>query len=80
MAKKTELTAVEATRKLGVGLDYVYSLIWTGKLKGRKAGDRWLIPTSAVKARLAARGARRSAHPIRVPVPAAVSEAATTQA
>ena len=80
MSKKKELTAVEAARRLGIGLDYLYSLIWTGKLKGRKAGDRWLIPASAVKARLAARGARRRAHPIRVPIPAPLSEAATTQA
>jgi excisionase family DNA binding protein len=52
MAKQTEMTAIAAAKILGVGLDYLYSLLWTGKLKGRKAGERWLIPASAVEARL----------------------------
>jgi hypothetical protein len=29
--KDKELSAVEAARRLGVGLDYLYSLLWTGK-------------------------------------------------
>ena len=57
MTKQTELTAVEAARKLGVGLDYLYSLLWTGKLPGRKVGKRWLIPAEAVEAKLRLRGA-----------------------
>ena len=57
MTKQKELTAVEAARKLGVGLDYLYSLLWTGKLPGRKVGKRWLIPAEAVDAKLRLRGA-----------------------
>jgi excisionase family DNA binding protein len=57
MAKQTEMSAIEAARKLGVGLDYLYSLLWTGKLPGRKVGKRWHIPTEAVEAKLKLRGA-----------------------
>jgi excisionase family DNA binding protein len=52
MAKEREVSAVEAARKLGVGLDYLYSLLWTGKLKGRKVGKQWRISAEAVEARL----------------------------
>ncbi len=54
--KEREITAVEAARRLNVGLDYLYSLVWTGKLEGRKVGRRWRIPESAVIARVRARG------------------------
>lgn len=57
MRKETEVSAVEAARRLGVGLDYLYSLLWTGKLQGRKVGRRWRIPAEAVEARLKQRGA-----------------------
>lgn len=56
MAEKKELTAVEAARRLGIGLDYLYSLLWTGKLEGRKAGKQWRVPAEAVEARLKQRG------------------------
>jgi excisionase family DNA binding protein len=59
MMKPTQiksLSAVEAARKLGVGLDYLYSLLWTGKLNGKKIGRQWHIPAAAVEARLKARG------------------------
>ncbi len=56
MAKTLELSAIEAARKLGVGLDYLYSLLWTGKLAGRKVGKRWHIPAEAVEAKLKQRG------------------------
>jgi len=56
MTKTKELSAIEATRRLGVGLDYLYSLLWTGKLQGRKVGRRWRIPAEAVEARLKQRG------------------------
>ena len=56
MAEQKKLTAIEAARKLGVGLDYVYSLLWTGKLVGQKVGKRWLIPAAAVDAKLKQRG------------------------
>lgn len=55
MTKEKKLSAVEAARRLGVGLDYLYGLLWTGKLQGQKVGRRWYIPTPAVEARLKAR-------------------------
>ena len=55
MAKQKELSPVEAARKLGVGLDYLYSLLWTGKLPGRKIGKLWRIPVEAVEVRLTQR-------------------------
>ena len=51
MTKEKEITAIEAARRLGVGLDYLYSLLWTGKLQGRKVGKRWHIRPEAVEAR-----------------------------
>ncbi len=51
-SREKEVSAIEAARKLGVGLDYLYSLLWTGKLAGRKVGKRWRIPAEAVEARL----------------------------
>ena len=53
---KQELSAIEAARRLGVGLDYLYSLLWTGKLEGRKVGKQWRIPARAVETRLKERG------------------------
>lgn len=55
MARERKLSAVEAARKLGVGLDYVYGLLWTGKLQGQEVGKRWLIPSASVEDRLRAR-------------------------
>jgi excisionase family DNA binding protein len=54
--EKPELSAVEAAKQLGVGLDYLYSLLWTGKLYGKKIGKRWRIPADAVETRRKARG------------------------
>ena len=56
MKSKSEITAIEAARRLGVGLDYLYSLLWTQKLLGRKVGRRWRIPIEAVETRLKQRG------------------------
>ena len=56
MTKQAEVSAIEAARRLGLGLDYLYSLLWTGKLQGRKVGKQWRIPAEAVEARLKQRG------------------------
>jgi excisionase family DNA binding protein len=61
MSNDPELSAVEAARQLGVGLDYLYSLLWTGKLPGRKSGRVWRIPVSAVTERLRAREGKDAA-------------------
>ena len=55
MGQEREMTAIEAARKLGVGLDYLYALLWTGKLAGRKVGGRWRVSAASVEARLKAR-------------------------
>lgn len=47
-----EVSAVEAARRLNVGLDYLYSLLWTGRLPGRKVRGRWKVPVDAIKNRL----------------------------
>lgn len=57
MSKEKEMSAIEAARRLAVGLDYVYSLIWTGKLDGRKVDQRWLVSEASVEKRLKAREA-----------------------
>jgi excisionase family DNA binding protein len=57
MSKEKEMSAIEAARRLAVGLDYVYSLIWTGKLDGRKVDQRWLVSMASVEKRLKAREA-----------------------
>jgi excisionase family DNA binding protein len=51
MDRRQELSAIEAARRLKVGLDYLYSLLWTGKLQGRKVGKQWRIPAEAVDER-----------------------------
>ena len=56
MPQETELSAIDAARKLGVGLDYLYSLLWTGKLQGQKVGGRWRVSAKAVEAKLKQRG------------------------
>jgi excisionase family DNA binding protein len=57
MPQEQEISAIEAARRLAVGLDYVYSLIWTGKLEGRKQDQRWLVSEASVEKRLKAREA-----------------------
>jgi excisionase family DNA binding protein len=57
MQKEEQVSAVEAARRLGVGLDYLYGLLWTGKLEGQKIGRKWKIPVAAVNARLKQREA-----------------------
>ena len=52
MSKEKEISAIEAARRLAVGLDYLYSLIWTGKLEGRKVGRRWRVSEVSVEKRL----------------------------
>jgi excisionase family DNA binding protein len=56
MLKQVEVSAVEAARRLGVGLDYLYSLLWTGKIRARKIGRRWRVSAEAIEAKLKLRG------------------------
>lgn len=47
-----EITVAEAARRLNMALTYVYSLLWAGKLEGRKVGRQWRISSEAIKTRL----------------------------
>ena len=51
-----EITAIEAARRLGVGLGFLYSLVWTGKLRARKINRQWRVSVDSVEARLKQRG------------------------
>ncbi len=47
------LSPREAAVALGYDLDYVYKLIWAGRLAAQKVDGVWRISVSAVEARLA---------------------------
>ena len=47
------LSPREAAVALGYDLDYVYKLIWAGRLAAQKVDGAWRIAASAVEARLA---------------------------
>jgi len=55
----TEMTPRQAALQLGVGLDSVYALLWSGKLPGRRVEGRWLIAAADIDSRLKAKEARR---------------------
>jgi excisionase family DNA binding protein len=46
-----EVSAAEAARRLQIELDYLYRLVWSGKLSGRKVGRTWRIPFRAIDER-----------------------------
>ena len=50
-----EITVAETARQLHVELNYVYSLLWAGKLEARKVNGQWRISSEAVEDRLKAR-------------------------
>jgi len=52
MRGNREVTPAEAARRLGVGLDYIYALLWAGKIAGHKDGGRWRISEQALVKRL----------------------------
>jgi len=53
------LTASEASRQLGISIDYLYRLVWSAKLPAHKEADTWRISASAVRERVAKRQAKR---------------------
>ncbi len=59
--KESGLTVAHAARRLRVGLDVVYALVWSGKLPGRKVDGQWRIPEAAVERRREALSQRRRA-------------------
>jgi excisionase family DNA binding protein len=52
MDKEQQLTPREAAKRLGVRLDYVYALIWVGKLQASRKDGRWLVSATSVRRRL----------------------------
>ena len=48
-------------QNLGIRLDAVYNLIWSGKLQATKQDGRWLVSTRSVNERLRARKAKEAA-------------------
>lgn len=54
-AKETGLSPREAALRLGIGLDFVYRELWSGKLPGRKEEGRWVIPATTIEERLVRR-------------------------
>ena len=61
MSKKTECSAIEAARRLGINLDYLYRLLLTGRIQGRKQDGRWVVTRKAVEAKLKAMWEREMA-------------------
>jgi excisionase family DNA binding protein len=51
-----EITVAEAARRLGVTLAHVYSLLWAGRLQGRKVNRQWLVSADAIETRRNKRG------------------------
>jgi excisionase family DNA binding protein len=45
------LTAREFATRSGLGLQYIYIKIWSGKIPARKVDGRWLIPAAALEER-----------------------------
>lgn len=55
---KEHLSVSETARKLGISLDGVYRLLYSGKLAASKTDGKWRIPVATVEARLRKRGPR----------------------
>lgn len=52
MEKKIdEVLPRDGARILGIRLDYMYSLIWCGKIAAVKRDGRWFIPRVAIEER-----------------------------
>jgi len=60
MPEHKYLTPSAAARRLGVGLDYFYKLLWTGKLSATKVNGRWRIPLAGIEQRLNERESRNA--------------------
>jgi len=46
-----ELTATEACRRLGISLDWLYRLLYSARLPGRKVAGVWRVSAAAVEDR-----------------------------
>lgn len=57
-SKEAILGTAETARRLGLRLDYLYSLLRAGRIRASKRDGHWEIPVQAVEQRLRAREAR----------------------
>jgi excisionase family DNA binding protein len=51
MKRETTLTPHQAAQRLHVGMSRLYALLYSGKLRASKHGNRWVVPESAVAER-----------------------------
>jgi excisionase family DNA binding protein len=58
--KESTISVAEASRMLGVRLDYVYRLLWDTTLEGAKNEGVWRVSRKSVRAYLKKRVARSS--------------------
>jgi excisionase family DNA binding protein len=58
MAKDRCVSPNAAARRLGISVDYLYKLLWAGKLQGQKINERWRVPLAAIEDRLKQREER----------------------
>ena len=49
---KNTMSAIEAARRLGVSLNFLYDLARVGKLEAQKEEGQWLVSADAVEERL----------------------------
>ncbi len=57
MAATKTIGVRTAAQRMGCTLKYIYDLLYSGGLRGRKVGRRWRISAEAVEARLKTRKA-----------------------
>lgn len=50
-----EIGVAEASRRLGITMDHLYSLLWAAKIQARKVDGKWRISVAAVEERLVRR-------------------------
>ena len=55
---KNDLTVYEAAKLLKTTAGYIYSLLYAGRLEGKKLDGKWSIPAKAVEARLQRKAVR----------------------
>jgi excisionase family DNA binding protein len=60
MSKDHYMSPNAAARRLGIGVDYLYKLLWAGKLGAQKVNERWRVPLTAIEERLREREEREA--------------------
>jgi hypothetical protein len=58
---KRGLSPREYSQRRGIGLDYTYKQIWSGKIPADKKDGRWVIPSEAIAERMRQRDAKVAA-------------------